>query len=272
MHGVTIVLSGTFSVTLTLCIICLVSCTTVSSEMETGFLNRTISIEGTDYPYVIYLPKNYNPGQPWPVLLFLHGAGERGTDGLRQTQIGIGEAVRWESARAKMIVVMPQAPPDQRWLEGPARAAMAALDRTIRDFRGDSSRLYLTGMSMGGYGTYALAFDYPEKFAAIAPVCGGLLPHPNAKSVRQLPATLGSSDPYAMVAARLREIPIWIFHGERDDIVPPSEGRSMHQALRAAGATVRYTEYPDVGHAAWLPAYGSEEFWSWLLAQKRKSQ
>lgn len=246
-----------------------ISCTTMKPAAQTGFLNRTIISEGREYRYVVYVPREFNASRKWPVLLALHGGGERGSDGIRPSQVGIGNAIRWHSDRFPMIVVMPQVPTDERWLDGPARAAMAAVDATVREFSGDRSRIYLTGMSIGGYGTWALAYENPDVFAAIAPVCGGILPFEKAKSTRQLPATIGSEDPYAMVAARIREIPVWIFHGAKDDLILPTESRKMNEALIAAGADVRYTEFPDANHNAWDPAYGMPELWQWMLAQRR---
>jgi len=164
---------------------------------------------------------------------------------------------------------MPQAPIDQRWLDEPATAAMTALQQTVAEFHGDPQRLYLTGMSMGGYGTVALAFDHPQTFAAIVPVCGGILPHESAKSVRQLPGTIGSGDPYEAVAVRLKNVPIWLFHGALDEVIPVTESRQLNEALLRYGTDTRYTEYPDAGHNVWDAAYGSEELWIWLLKQQR---
>ena len=249
-------------------IVLLASCATMPAP-QTGFLNREIISDGRTYRYVVYVPPDFDPAESLPVLLFLHGAGERGVDGLRQTQVGVGSAIRWSSDRFPMIVVMPQVPPDERWLGEPARAAMAALERSIIEFNGDRERVYLTGMSMGGYGTYALAYDHPEVFAAMAPVCGGVVAYPTAKSTRDLPAIAGADDPYALVAQRIRDIPIWIFHGFHDDLIPPEESRKLNAALLAAGANVTYTEFPDANHDAWDPAYGNVKLWQWMLAQKK---
>lgn len=245
------------------------SCTTMKPATQTGFLNREIVLEGRTYRYVVYVPQNFDRSQQWPVLLFLHGAGERGMDGIRQTQVGVGPAIRWNADRFPMIVVMPQVPTDERWLDGPARAAMAALERSIVEFSGDRDRILLTGMSMGGYGTYALAFEHPDLFAAVAPVCGGVVAYPTAHSTRDLPAIAGSASPYETVAERLRNVPIWVFHGLHDDLIPAEESRKIAAALRAEGGNVRYTEFPDANHNAWDPAYGDPELWKWMLAQRR---
>ncbi len=248
-----------------------VSCRSASTALmpETGFLDRTITLGTVTYPYAVYVPPQYDPGRTWPVVLFLHGAGERGHDGLRQTAVGIGSAIRWDRQRVPMIVVMLQVPDDGRWLDGPLNAAFLALDRSLAEFHGDPDRVILTGMSLGGYGTYALAYDHPDRFAALVPICGGILGHSTASSVIQLPATVGADDPYALVAQRIREIPVWIFHGADDPIIPVEEARRMSRALEHAGAAVRYTELPDTGHNAWDPAYGSAELWQWMAERSR---
>lgn len=238
---------------------------------ETGFLQRELESEGILLRYIVWVPAQYDSQESWPTILFLHGAGERGSDGLRQTAVGLGEAIRWNPERfANAIVVFPQAPADSRWLDAPARAAMKALERTISEFRGDPSRIYLTGMSMGGYGTWHLAIENPGRFAAIAPVCGGIVPPPDrTTSVRQLPVTIGSSNPYRAAAAAMPRLPVWIFHGAEDPVIPPSESRRMFEELKAAGFDVRYTEFPGVGHNAWQPAYGEQSLWDWMLAHKK---
>ena len=148
----------------------------VVAQQATGFLNRTVSIGGKPAHYQVYVPLDYTPARQWPVILFLHGAGERGTDGLLQTQVGLGTAIRQNASWFPAIVVLPQAPPDSIWRGSVAKAALAALEQSIREFHGDRTRLYLTGLSMGGYGVWTLALQRPRMFAAIVAVCGGLLP------------------------------------------------------------------------------------------------
>jgi predicted peptidase len=244
-----------------------ISCAT--SRTETGFLHRSVAVDGKDYPYVVYVPRDWTPERHWPVILFLHGAGERGSDGLRATQIGVASAIRANPDRVPAIAVFPQVPLDERWLGTPADAAMRALDRSIAEWNGDEHRVYLTGLSMGGYGVWHLALAHPDRFAALVPVCGGIVPAGSATSVRQSPLTANASDPYAFTAQHLRAFPIWIFHGTDDTVVLTSESRKMSAALRNEGATVRYTEYPGVGHNAWDRAYAEEELWTWLFQQKR---
>lgn len=238
-----------------------------TTRRESGFLNRTIGQNGRTYRYVVWVPPI--DSRPLPIALFLHGSGERGEDGLRQTEVGIGRAIRWHPERFPMIVVMPQAPPDTQWLGDTARFAMAALEAATAEFGGDRSRTYLTGLSLGGYGTWHLALEHPQRFAALVPVCGGIVKPDAAKNVRQSPLTMGAADPYAFTAESLRDVPIWIFHGAEDGVIPATESRRMKEELDRRGASARYTEYPGVGHNAWDPAYGDESLWKWLLAQRR---
>lgn len=237
-----------------------------------GFLAREVTVAGRTFPYVVYVPRQWRPGERWPVILFLHGAGERGSDGWRQTAVGLGSALRWHPERIPAIVVMPQAPAGERWLGPPADAAYAALERTLAEVGGDEDRVYLTGLSMGGYGVWHLALAHPRRWAALVPICGGLLPHETTSSVARSPLTAGFADPYAGTAERLAHLPIWIVHGAADPVVPVEESRQMAAALEAAGAAVRYDELPGVGHDAWDPAYGDPELWRWLFAQGRATR
>jgi predicted peptidase len=233
--------------------------------METGFLDRRIVHGGVRYPYQVYVPADYEPRRKWPAVLFLHGAGERGDDGLLQTEVGIGAAIRRHPARFPALVVMPQAPRETFWAGPPGDAALGALTRTCEEFAIDERRIYLTGLSMGGHGSWLLGYHHAERFAALLVVCGFVGDRPNRPSV--VPA--GEGTPHERVAARLAHVPIWIVHGEADAAVPVSESRLMAQALRAAGANVRYTELPGTSHDAWTATYGSESIVAWLFAQRR---
>jgi predicted peptidase len=166
------------------------------------------------------------------------------------------------------IVVFPQVPEKQNWILH-AHAAMSALDRTIAEFNGDRTRIYLTGMSMGGYGSWNLALEHPDRFAALVVICGGLTQHGGRETLQQPPRTAGAADPYAVAAKALRHIPIRIYHGADDNVVPPSESRQMNEALVREGADVKYIEYPKTNHNAWDPTYGDKETWTWLFAQRR---
>lgn len=249
----------------------LLSCRTMRPQ-ETGFLIRTVTVNGTAYPYSVYVPRAFDRSRKWPVILFLHGSGERGVDGLRSTQIGAAAAIRHEPERVPAIAVFPQAPVDTRWIGEPADAAMAALEKSIREFEGDRSRIYVTGLSMGGYGTIHLALANPKRFAALVIVCGGLLPHPSTTAVQRSPLIPEDADPYAFVAQSLRTTPIWLFHGADDQVVPADESRRLYEALQKAGATdAHYTEYPGVNHNSWDRAYAEQEMWRWLFAHSTRA-
>lgn len=235
--------------------------------IETGFLDRAVRVAGHEYRYQLYIPRGYSDDAAWPVILFLHGAGERGHDGVRQTAVGLPAAVRMHPARYPAIIVMPQTPPDSTWTGTPADAAMAALDRTMEEYSVDPDRVYLTGMSLGGNGTWYLAFRNPRRFAAVVPVCAWVEPASHFPAESVVPDHDG--DHFEALAHRLVEVPIWIFHGEVDPAVPVEQSRQAAEALEAAGGRVRYTELPGTGHNAWDPAYLSPEFAGWLFEQSR---
>jgi len=239
---------------------------------ETGFLDRTISLGGESYRYQVFVPQNFHSQKKWPVMLFLHGVGERGDDGLQQTDIGIAHAIRKDASRFPFIVVIPQCRKDKRWIHPDMQAqALGALEQSIKEFHGDRNHLYLTGLSMGGYGTWEMTAKYPGKFAAYVPICGGIFGPAKVPDARvSLVGDPNVRDPYAETARRIGSTPIWIFHGGADDTVPVEESRKMAAALRAAKANVRYTEYPGVGHNAWDKAYAEPELIPWLLAQPLK--
>jgi predicted peptidase len=216
----------------------------------TGFIDKTMTVGGTPQRYVVYVPRDYTPDKKWPVILFLHGSGERGTDGLKQSQVGLGTAVRLYPERYPAIVVMPQCAPEQRWDGAMAEFALKALDQSVAEFHGDPDRLYLTGLSMGGAGSWYLGTQYPEKWAAIVSICGR----------GEIPA----------ITAKLKDAPVWAFVGDKDQEATVQFARDVTAALKAAGSTrVRYTEYPGVPHNSWDAAYAEKELATWLFAQRR---
>ncbi len=197
--------------------------------------------------YLLYLPKDYeaDPAKKWPLVVFLHGAGERGDD-LEKVKVH-GPPMQVEAGRDfPFILVSPQCPTDGWWPSEPVHGLITEVESTHRV---DPDRIYLTGLSMGGYGTWALACERPDRFAAIVPICGG-------------------GTPYLM--RRLSGMPVWAFHGARDTAVPLEESQRLVDALKKAGNTrVRFTVYPEVGHNSWTAAYDDPELYHWLLAQKR---
>ena len=246
--------------------------TALARKPETGFLNRTIAVGADSYRYQVYVPANWDKHQKWPVILFLHGAGERGNDGLLQTDVGLAHSIREHPANFPFVVVMPQCNKDKLWTDPDMEAqALAALDRSIKEFKGDRDRLYLTGLSMGGYGTWDLGAKYPSRFAAYVPICAGIR---GPERFPQLHVSLVDdprvTDPYAETARRIGKTPVWIFHGDADDAVPVEESRKMAEALKAANADVKYTEYPGVGHNSWDKAYAEPQLVPFLLAHTLK--
>ncbi|HET8646653.1 MAG TPA: PHB depolymerase family esterase [Vicinamibacteria bacterium] len=237
---------------------------------ETGFLERSVRVGAASHAYKVYVPPGFDGGRSWPVILFLHGAGEAGTDGVQHTEVGLGRVLRSDPRRFPALVVFPQAPPGQVWLGDLARVATSALERTVAEFHGDPDRIYLAGLSMGAYGAWVLAFEDPQRYAAIVSVAGGIVPPAHRRArLAQLPPTLQADDPYAATAARVKGIPAWLFHGADDATVPVAESRRIVAALEKAGASPRYTEYAGVPHNAWDRAFAEPELAKWLLAQRR---
>jgi predicted peptidase len=198
--------------------------------------------------YLLFLPKGYSEagGQPWPLILFLHGAGERGHNLDKVRRHGLpSHLADWADFPA--IVASPQCPPHTSWSNV---LLLAFLDHLAGEVTVDLDRLYVTGMSMGGYATWSLAVADPSRFAAIAPVCGG-------------------GDPFQ--ACRMKGVPVWAFHGADDDVVPLRASQEMVEALRDCGGDVRLTVYPHVGHDAWTPTYANPDLYGWLFSHARPS-
>jgi predicted peptidase len=239
-----------------------------ADKEEHGFLNRVFKDkDGKEAKYVLFIPNDYKGDKPYPVILFLHGAGETGTDGEKQAKVGIGPAIRKQEKTFPFITVMPQSqkrswladPDDAKWTgfkggDGKANTedaerALAILEEVKKTYKVDDKRVYLTGLSMGGYGTWSLAAKYPDRWAAIVPVCG-------------------KGDP--MAGTKIKNVPCWAFHGDADTAVKVDGSRNMIKAMKDAGGNPKYTEYPGVGHNSWDMAYGTAELYDWLLMQKLK--
>jgi predicted peptidase len=202
--------------------------------------------------YLVHVPPGPPPDEApgWPVLLYLHGAGERGSDPEALKRQGLPRLVE-RHADFPFVTVAPQCAAGSAWYRYP-RTLLALLDDVLARLPVDPARVYLTGNSMGGYGTWGLAGRHPERFAAIAPVCGGGL----------------RTDGFPARAHALRRMPVWAFHGALDEVVPPGESQRLVDALRAEGAEVRFTLYPDLGHDSWSRAYGDPALYAWLLAHR----
>jgi len=233
---------------------------------ETGFLERTAVIGADSSKYQIYVPPGYTEDSEWPVILFLHGAGERGVDGAQQTEVGIGAAIKQFVDRWPAIVVLPQVPEEQTWQGLPGEFAMLALDSTMETYKADSKRVYLTGLSMGGNGTWYLGNKFPDRFAALVPICAYVSGFdPYFPSI--YPENEG--DRYTMLAQSVLSVPTWIVHGDADSVVSVEESRKMVEAFSSLGIKVNYTELPGVGHNAWDAAYADSSLVTWLFSQKK---
>lgn len=211
---------------------------------ETGFLNRMVTVGAETRRYVVSVPEDYTADKPWPMILFLHGAGERGADGLKQLAVGLGTAVMVNRAAWPFVILFPQCPIGEHWI-AQEETLLAMMRQTADEYAIDPARVYLTGLSMGGFGTWAFGAKHADLFAAFAPICGG-----------GDPATAGA------FAGK----PIWAFHGDGDTVVPPERSMTMVDAVKAAGADVTLTMLPGVGHNSWDAAYREHDLAEWLLA------
>lgn len=199
-------------------------------------------VTNTSLPYLLYAPET---SVPVPLILFLHGSGERGDDLIHVGDEGLPEILA--NLPEAALVVVPQCPENTRWADN-LEALGTILDTVVAGHTVDLNRLYLTGLSLGGQGSWYLAARTPERFAALVPVCG-------------------RSNPEA--AEKLKTLPIWVFHGANDDTVPPDESKKMVRALEEVGVNVKLTIYPGVGHDSWSKAYSEPELYTWMFAQYR---
>jgi len=232
------------------------------------FKSRSIKIGATEYQYRVFVPNGWSKKKKRPVVLFLHGAGERGDDNTVQTRVGIGPAILRQQETFPFVVVLPQCPKDHWWTEPEMQIlALKTLEQTAKEFKCDSKRTLLTGLSMGGYGSWLIAANNRKKFAALAVICGGVIPPPGVK----VPGTdvAAPADPYGAIGLKIARTPVWVFHGGADTVVPVSESRKMVEALKAQRGNVRYNEYDGVGHNSWDKAYAEPELFPWLLSQHR---
>jgi predicted peptidase len=218
-----------------------------ADDLDTpGFHLRTL--KGTDRKYAIFLPNGFDAAKTYPTIFFLHGSGERGSDGILQAQAGIGPIIAKNPENFPFIVVLPQA--RQGWDANgeDMKAALAALDEVAGRYKVDPARTYLTGLSMGGFGTWGLAAARPEKFAAVVPVCG-----------------FGD----VKWADSLKAQPIWTFVGDADSPRIVSGTRGLVGAIKTAGGSPKVTEYRGVGHNSWDRAYSDPKLREWLLSQHK---
>ncbi len=201
-----------------------------------------------ELPYLLFLPKHYeeDPTKRWPLILFLHGSGERGSDPNKIKKYGLPKLLE-ENPNLPFIVVSPLCPAGLHWTFL-LKSINNLLDHLLTQHQADSQRIYLTGISMGGYGAWYLSMAYPDRFAAVVPICGG-------------------GDPRKVNL--IKHLPIWVFHGGQDYVVPLKESEIMVSALRKAGSNVKFTIYPEAGHDSWTETYANPELYEWFLQHKK---
>jgi predicted peptidase len=244
----------------------LLFCPAPLMAQDARYEKATFTADGDRLPYRFLTPAKIEPGRKYPLVLFLHGAGERGTDNEKQLVHGSSLFAKAENrAKFPCFVIFPQCPDGKAWVEvpwgdkkphrqpampsTPLRLTRGLLDKFVAEHPADRDRVYVMGLSMGGFGTWDFAARYPDLVAAVVPICGG------------------ADD---TTAGKLKDIPAWVFHGAKDTAVWPERSRSMVDGLKTAGGTVRYTVYATVGHNSWDHAFREPELLPWLFGQKKK--
>lgn len=242
-----------------------------ASSQDLSLFEKQLYVDGADtLPCRILTPVNFREGQKYPLVVFLHGAGERGSDNQKQLTWGAGLFLdSLNRAKFPAIVVMPQCPANSYWAvvsrglkdsltfavnsdtlpNTPMRLVLKFIDELSKSGRVDTRRIYIGGLSMGGMGTFDALARRPDLFAAAFPICG-------------------AGDP-RMVKKYRKGLPIWVFHGDADEVVPVSNSRLMVHELKKVKARVKYTEYPGVRHNSWTPAFAEKDLLPWLFAQRK---
>jgi predicted peptidase len=225
---------------------------TQASQTFSAYQFRTTRPAVTKLNYLLHLPEGYDAkaSKLWPTILFLHGAGERG-DELEKVLVHGPPKLAKRDPKFPFIVIAPQTPAGGRWH---ADELLALLDNVTGDHKVDPKRVYLTGLSMGGYGSWELGAAHPERFAAIAPICGG----GNTIDVRLARRVEGHP---------LKTLPVWAFHGAKDSVVPLSESERMIEAFKSIGnQDVKLTVYPEANHDSWTETYDNPKLYEWFLS------
>lgn len=230
--------------------------TSAPADGQAGLLTRTVSVGNKSYTYQVYVPSSLRGKRNVPVILFLHGIGQRGEGGFVPVKGAAAMFARQYLEKVPAVVLLPQCSRGRYWHDAEMeRMVLAELEQTAGEFGADTKRVYLTGVSMGGFGAWHMAASHPMKFAAVVSICGG--------------SPLKSGDRFTPIARKVATTPVWVFHGSDDAVVPVSESRQMVEALKnVEGSRVRFSEYEGVGHSVWLNALGERDLMPWLLAQR----
>lgn len=225
-----------------------------SGEKQGEIVSRDIFLDGEDYVYQAYLPPQINNNDKLPLVVFLHGIRERGSGGYIS---GMFATIIKQYLKAiPAIVLLPQCRPNVYWTDlRMDEMVKRQIESVENEYSIDGKRKYLIGVSMGGYGVWHFASNYPDEFAALVSICGG--------------SPLTSGNRFAPVAERIGKTPAWLFHGAEDSIVQVSESRNLTAAIKANNGNVKYSEYENIGHNVWLNALGEKELLPWLLAQNK---
>lgn len=213
------------------------------SGQSAARLDRQIQVT---MDYLLFLPQDYDKKASWPLMLFLHGAGERG-DNIDLVKVHGPPKIVEAEKDFPFVLVSPQCK-SKRWWQPTELTAL--LDEIVENYKVDQDRIYVTGLSMGGFGTWSLAAYTPDRFAAIVPICGG-------------------GEPYR--TKRYPHLPVWVFHGAKDTVVPPERSQEMVDAIEKHDGNVKLTIYPEAGHNAWTETYDNPDLYEWLLQQKRSA-
>jgi predicted peptidase len=237
-----------------LLVTCLCACASQHARPDikpANLIARSVSVDGVQHRFAVWIPQTYDAKSPLPCVVFLNGSGECGTDGLKQTTVGLAPAAKADPRQWPCIIVMPQKPVQAAEWEEYEPLVLACLKEAQRELTIDAKRVTLTGLSQGGHGTWMIGARHPEIFAALAPVCG--YGHPTT------------------VAVRLKDKPVWAFHGEKDDVVPVDETKRMIAALRNLHSLPdpKITIFPEANHNSWDQAYRESGLGQWLLAQSK---
>lgn len=223
------------------------------NKKQPEIIFRKTQIDFSDHVYQLFIPPGLEDIRNLPVIVFLHALHERGEGGFVTESSMWGRVIKQYFSQVPAILLLPQCGRDRYWSDPVMdKMVIQALDETVREFFADPRRVYLIGVSLGGYGVWHFGFRHPGKFAALVPICGG--------------SPLLSGDRFTPIAQEVDKTPVWVFHGTEDKVVPVSESRALVKALENRNGNVKYSEYPGVGHMVWVQALAEKQLMPWLLS------